>query len=191
MCDDACTLHRGLINKTVSNGAPARVTRGGLMLPVVTMPTTAAADAHQDGGDHHDGGDHGDDDADGADGSTTNHHRTDISPAAAPLQPFVIATRYPGGKAILLTALGRTLPDPIGWSDPQAHINLTIPAASTSGTDAQVSGISMPVVGLFGHFASVTLHFAPGCFRNANGDADGTIANANGAIGVTSFLISF
>eukprot|EP01052_Picozoa_sp_SAG31_P027532 SAG31_NODE_2584_length_5434_cov_3.784067_2_plen_219_part_00 len=42
LCDDACTLHRGLINKTVRNGAPARVTRGGLPLPTVTLDAVSS-----------------------------------------------------------------------------------------------------------------------------------------------------
>ena len=118
LCDDACTIHTHIINKTVSNGAPARVTRGGLELPTVTLPSE----------DSNKG-----------------------------LAPFVIATRYPGGAAVLLTALGRTQPDPIGWVEPKAHVNLTVPAASAS---AKPSGGELPVVGILGRFASVTLHFA-------------------------------
>jgi hypothetical protein len=128
MCDDACTLHRGLVNRTVLNGAPARVTRGGLALPTVALPT-AAEEGHA---------------------------------AAGALVPFVIATRYPHGAAVLLTALGRTLPDPIGWSEPAAHVNLTIPPATPAASDAAAG--AMPVVGLLGHFASVTLHFEARCF---------------------------
>ena len=63
---------------------------------------------------------------------------------------------------MLLTALGRTLPDPIGWSEPAAHVNLTIPPATSAASGAAAG--AMPVVGLLGHFASVTLRFEAGCF---------------------------
>ena len=36
LCDDACTLHRHIVNTTVWQGAPAVVSRGGLPLPAVT-----------------------------------------------------------------------------------------------------------------------------------------------------------
>lgn len=114
LCDDACTMHRHLVNKTVRNGAPARVTRGGLALPSVSVVAPRA-------------------------GST------------APLLPFVVATRYPQGRAILLTSMGRTQID--GWSEPAAHVNLTIP-----GVDHPLEAAA-PVVGILGRFASVTLAF--------------------------------
>lgn len=120
LCDDACTLHRHLVNKTVTNGAPARVTRGGLPLPQVSLETISAI------------------------GTRAN----DTS-----LLPFVIATRYPKGAAVLLTALGRTTP--AGFSEPAAHVNLTVSPTDTG---------KLPVIGVFGHFRTVTLQFG-GDFR--------------------------
>ena len=120
MCDDACTLHRHLINKTVANGAPARVTRGGLALPAVAMPSRTTP------------------------------------------PPFVLATRFPNGSAVLLTSLGRTTPS--RYTEPEAHVNLTIPPPDDA--DNADSPASVPMVGIFGRFASVTLHFESGCFRH-------------------------
>jgi hypothetical protein len=41
LCDDACTIHAKIINKTVYQGAPGIVVRGrGIPLPTVVMPTT-------------------------------------------------------------------------------------------------------------------------------------------------------
>lgn len=120
LCDDACTLHRHLVNKTVRNGAPARVTRGGLPLPQVSLEATSALGSRAKG---------------------------------ASLVPFVIATRYPKGAAVLLTALGRTTP--AGFSEPPAHVNLTVSPTDTG---------KLPVIGVFGRFRTVTLHFE-GVFR--------------------------
>jgi hypothetical protein len=120
LCDDACTLHRHLVNKTVRNGAPARVTRGGLPLPLVSLEA----------------------------GSVLGSRTKDAS-----LVPFVIATRYPKGAAVLLTALGRTTP--AGFSEPAAHVNLTVPPTDNG---------KLPVIGVFGRFRTVTLHFE-GSFR--------------------------
>ena len=116
LCDDACTLHRHLVNKTVRNGAPARVARGGLSLPQVALDAASA--------------------------SSTN---------GTSLVPFIIATRYPKGAAVLLTALGRTTT--VGYSEPAAHVNLTVPPADSG---------KLPVIGVFGRFHSVTLHFESG-----------------------------
>lgn len=109
LCDDACTLHRHLVNRTVRQGAPARVTRGGLPLPLVSIPATTSA--------------------------------------ATPLLPFVVATRYPNSSAVLLTSMGRTSAG-AGWVEPSADVTLTVP------------GPMPPLVGLLGHFGSVTLHFS-------------------------------
>ncbi len=121
LCDDACTLHRHLVNKTVRNGAPARVTRGGLALPQVSLETTSAPGTRA----------------------------KDTS-----LVPFVIATRYPKGAAVLLTALGRTTP--AGFSEPAAHVNLTVSPTDTG---------KLPVIGVFGRFRSVTLQFEGGFWQ--------------------------
>eukprot|EP00041_Stephanoeca_diplocostata_P029972 m.896214 g.896214 ORF g.896214 m.896214 type:complete len:685 (+) comp23666_c0_seq18:118-2172(+) len=43
LCDDACTLSKHIVNTTVYQGAPGRITRGGLPLPTVVAPTTTAA----------------------------------------------------------------------------------------------------------------------------------------------------
>ena len=82
------------------------------------------------------------------------------------MPPFVIATRYPKGAAVLLTALGRTTP--VGWSEPAADIELAIPSVDVAEAAAAAGGgtAAMPVIGLMGHFASVTLVFEPACFGN-------------------------
>ena len=118
LCDDACTLHRNLVNRTVRNGAPATVSRGGLPLPQVWLDSSVQNLAA---------------------GSSTNQ---------TSLVPFVIATRYPKGAAVLLTALGRTTP--MGFFEPAAHVNLTVRPADSG---------KLPVIGVFGRFRSVTLHF--------------------------------
>ena len=41
LCDDACVISHHLENVTVTQGAPARVTRNGLVLPTVTPATPA------------------------------------------------------------------------------------------------------------------------------------------------------
>ena len=118
LCDDACTLHHQLVNKTVRNGAPARITRGGLPLPQVALDAASVS------------------------ASSTND---------SSLVPFIIATRYPKGVAVLLTALGRTTA--AGYSEPAAHVNLTVPPTDNG---------KLPVVGVFGRFHAVTLHFESG-----------------------------
>ena len=50
LCDDACTIHAGIINTTVYQGAPGRVSRGGLPLPTVTMDTKPSEGAEGGGG---------------------------------------------------------------------------------------------------------------------------------------------
>lgn len=42
LCDDACTIREGIVNKTVWQGAPSRISRGGLPLPQVSEDTTTA-----------------------------------------------------------------------------------------------------------------------------------------------------
>lgn len=45
LCDDACTLHKQIVNTTVYQGAPGRVVRGrGIPLPIVT-PAAGEAEA--------------------------------------------------------------------------------------------------------------------------------------------------
>ena len=103
LCDDACTISHHLINQTVAQGAPARVTRGGLALPTVA-----------------------------------------VQPGTPP--PYIVATRYPNGSAVLLTAMGRT--NTSGWTESAADVTLSVPGPGVP-----------PLVGLLGRYASVTLHF--------------------------------
>ena len=50
------------------------------------------------------------------------------------------ATRYPKGAAVLLTALGRT--SPTRYTEPQAHVNLTVPAPEDAGDSS--AGTNLP-----------------------------------------------
>ena len=75
--------------------------------------------------------------------------------AGQSIPPFIVATRYPGGRAILLTALGRTQLS--GWVEPAANVTVSVPRMD--------SGPGLPVVGILGTFATVTLAFDATCFE--------------------------
>jgi hypothetical protein len=117
LCDDACTIHKNLTNKTVQQGASARVARGGLPLPAGTAhlypihytdapPLPVVEVPH------------------GAD------------------KPFVAVTRFPPSAsspvgAVMVTALGRT--NTSGWYEVKA--NVTLDMCSVSGVDELVRAI--------------------------------------------------
>jgi|EP01047_Picozoa_sp_COSAG01_P055241 hypothetical protein len=90
-------------------GAPARMVRGAMRLPIVT----AAANET--------------------------------------LLPFVTACHYPTGVASV-TTLGRVLPYPSGYSLPLANVSINI--------DWPGNGSDFPLVGVFGRYGNLDVHFA-------------------------------
>lgn len=83
-----------------------------------------------------------------------------VTTAANQLAPFVVSTRFPSGP-VSVTTLGRTRGRT--YTEPTAHITQRIPHASegsgeNSSCPCGVCGV--PALGVFGHFASLTVEYS-------------------------------
>lgn len=73
--------------------------------------------------------------------------------------PFLLACAYPTG-AVSVTALGRVQPWPVGYVVPRANVTQHVPVNMTD-RDAKRGAAQLPLVGVFGRFAALTLVFDP------------------------------
>lgn len=73
--------------------------------------------------------------------------------------PFLLACAYPTG-AVSVTALGRVQPWPVGYVAPRANVTQHVPVNATD-RDGKSGPAELPLVGVFGRFAALTLVFDP------------------------------
>lgn len=173
LCDDACTIHEKIINTTVFQGAPGRVSRGGLPLPVVQ----AVPEGHHTVRVDRKGS------VDGGDGSRD---------AGALLKPFVIVTQFPEpAGALMVTALGRTLLD--GWHEPLATVSVDASASQKwlqwgngSGTSVSASASSLPPIALVGRFGTVEIKLPASVFEGIKKVLGADLADVSDVHDITS-----
>lgn len=71
----------------------------------------------------------------------------DVVPMDGNVVPFVLATRFPGGKTFSITTIGRQLIS--GWIEPRAAVTIRLPVVPRNNV----------TIGVFGRYHSLTLEF--------------------------------